>query len=130
MKKRNSRRLQSLEEELKAIERDIEISKQLRQSKEVLELTRRFYGRLSFIKQQISKLVMSKEEKEKERQTRLSKASKNRSSKMKTSWQFWKSIQRNYFPDKTLKEIRAKWKRHRQGLTTDIPDVVWRNPSP
>ena len=55
---------------------------------------------------------------------------KNRSSKNKRVWNYVKSIQRNYYPNKSLKEIRSLLKKHRQGLETDIPDVAWRNPSP
>ena len=130
MIKRNSKRLQLLKEELQAIERDIEIAKQLRPSKEVLELTRRLYGRLSFVKRQISELEMSKEQKERERQARRAKANKNRSEKNKRNWRYIGSIKENYFPDKSKKEIRSSFRKHKKGLDTDIPDVVWRNPSP
>jgi len=123
-------KLEKLREELGAIERDIEISKQLRPSKEVLDLRRRLFGRLSFVKQQISKLVMSRQEKERERQRRLADANKNRSEKNKRSWRFIKSVQQNYFPDKSQKEIRSSYKKFKQGLETDVRDVVWRNPSP
>lgn len=123
-------RLERLQKELEAIERDIEILKQLRPLKEVLDLRRRLFGRLSFVKRQIAKLESSKTQHEKEKQERSIKANKNRSAKNKKNWRFWKNIQQNYYPDKSLKEIRAAWKRQKQALETDIPDVVWRNPSP
>ena len=82
------------------------------------------------IKEIIRKLTLTKQDKEHQRKHRKSQANKNRSSKNKRVWNYVKSIQQNYFPDKSLKEIRSALKNHRRGLETDIPDVAWRNPSP
>jgi len=65
-----------------------------------------------------------------EKYKKRNKANRNRSVKNKRVWKYVKSIKENYFPDKSLKEIRTSLKNHRKGLETDIPDVAWKNPSP
>ena len=122
---------------LKALRKDFEtILKELldldrfRDTKALRKFRRQLQGELSNIKEQIKKLTESKEQREERRQKIIEKANLNRSSKNKRNWNYVKSIQQNYFPDKSLKEIRSALKRHKQGLETDIPDVAWRNPSP
>ena len=82
------------------------------------------------IKEILRKITDTQESKDKRKLERIEIANKNRSSKNKRSWNYVKSIQRNYFTDRPIKEIRTALKNHRKGLETDIPDVVWRNPSP
>ena len=122
---------------LKALRKDFEtILKELldldrfRDTKALRKFRRQLQGELSNIKEQIKKLTESKEQREERRRKIIEKANLNRSSKNKRNWNYVKSIQQNYFPDKSLKEIRSALKRHKQGLETDIPDVAWRNPSP
>ena len=74
--------------------------------------------------------VQTKEEKTILRKHKQTQANKNRSSKNKRIWNYVKAIQANYYPNKSLKEIRSFLKKHRKGLETDISDVAWRNPSP
>lgn len=50
--------------------------------------------------------------------------------KMKRTWDYFRAIQRTYYPEKSLREIRSQFKKHKEGLETDVPDVAWRNPSP
>ena len=84
----------------------------------------------NFVLRRIEQLESTKEAKEKDRKERSVKANKNRSVKNRRNWRYWKSIQENFFPEKSLKEIRSSFKKHKEGLDTDIADVVWRNPSP
>ena len=101
-----------------------------RETSPLKKFQRQLRGELSVIKENIRKLTLTKQEKQQLRKHKQTQANRNRSSKNIRSWNFVKSIQRNYFPDKSLKEIRSSLKRHRQGLENDIPDVAWRNPSP
>ena len=91
---------------------------------------RQLQGELSTIRNQIKITTETREQKEEQKQKKRNKANRNRSVKNKRNWNFMKSIQRNYFPDKPLKEIRTSWKKHRQGLENDISDIAWKNPSP
>ena len=123
-------RSQSLKDRLKDIERELEALKIFRFTPQLKKFIRNLEGERSFVKSEIAKLETTKEQKEQDRLERLHKANQNRSSKNKRVWNYVKSIQRNYKPDLTTKEIRSMLRKHRQGLETDIPDVAWRNPSP
>ena len=65
-----------------------------------------------------------------EKQRLQNQSNKQRSIKMKRSWDYFRAIQQNYFPEMSSKEIRSKFSKHKQGLETDIPEIAWRNPSP
>lgn len=92
----------------------------------VRKFRRQLEGEKSVILENISKLTRSKESAEHEHLERIGRANRNRSSKMKRNWNYYKDIQKNYYPDLSLKEIRKLHKLHRQGLETDISDVAWR----
>ena len=85
---------------------------------------------MSVIKEKIKNITITKEEKTVLRKHRQTQANRNRSVKNKRVWNYVKSIQQNYFPDKSIKEIRSALKKHRQGLKNDISDIAWINPSP
>ena len=123
-------RLQSLKDQLTNIERELDELKNFRLTPALKRFKRQLEGEKSFVKSEIAKLETTKAQKEQERQLRREIANRNRSSKNKRVWNYVKSIKENYFPDKSLKEIRSSLKKHRHGLETDIPDVAWRNPSP
>ena len=101
-----------------------------RETSPLKKYQRQLRGELSVIKENIKKLTITKEEKIILKKHRQTQANRIRITKNKRVWNYVKSIQQNYFPDKSLKEIRSALKRHKQGLETDIPDVAWRNPSP
>ena len=122
--------IQSLKDQLKDMERELEALKIFRITPLLKKFRRQLEGEKSFIKSEISKLEATKEQKIQEKIIINEIANRNRSSKNKRVWNYIKSIQENYTPDRPLKEIRSQLKRHRQGLETDIPDVAWRNPSP
>lgn len=123
-------RLQSLQDKLKDIDRELEALKIFRITSQLKKFQRQLIGEKSFIKAEIVKLEASAEDKEKERIERIEIANRNRSSKNKRVWKYVKSIQKNYHPKLSLKEVRSQLKRHRQGLETEVSDVAWRNPSP
>jgi len=123
-------RIQSLKDQLKDMERELEALKIFRITPLLKKFRRQLEGEKSFIKSEISKLEATKEQKIQEKIIINEIANRNRSSKNKRVWNYIKSIQRNYRPDLPIKEIRTQLKRHRQGLETDVSDVAWRNPSP
>ena len=106
--------------------------KRFRQTKQRDQFIRQLVGEQSYVKRQLSSLLLplSKRETKREKQRRLSQANKQRSIKMTRSWDYFRSIQQNYYPDKSLKELRSLFKKHKEGLETDVSEVAWRNPSP
>ena len=129
-KDRKTKRVKALKNEFKTIQHELVDLDKFRDTKSLKKFKRQLQGELSHLKEQIKKLTITKKEKNRSKIEKLRKANKNRSSKNIRVWNYVKSIQRNYFPDKSLKEIRTSLKKHRRGLETDIKDVIWRNPSP
>ena len=123
-------KIADLRKQLEITESEIKRLSDFRDTPQLRKFIRQLQGEKSFLSAQISTLTTTKESKEQERLQRIQKANQNRSSKMKRNWNYYKEIQKNYYPDKTLKEIRRLHKLHRLGLETDISDVAWRNPSP
>jgi hypothetical protein len=124
------KKLARLEKDLESITKELTSVDSFRDTPASRKFKRQLQGDLSNIKEQIKKLNETIEQKQESKIKIHNKANQNRSSKNKRNWNYVKSIQRNYYPDKSLKEIRSLLKKHRQGLETDIPDVAWRNPSP
>lgn len=123
-------KLQLLKDRLKDIERELTTLKIFRLTTQLKKFSRQLMGERSFVKAEISRLEATEEDKAIQRKEIIIRANRNRSSKNKRAWNYVKSIQRNYRPDLTLKDIRSQLKRHRHGLETDVTDVAWRNPSP
>lgn len=123
-------KIDTLNNQLESVKADIEKLSGFRDTAFVRKFRRQLEGEKSVILEKISKLTRSKESAGKEYLERIGRANQNRSSKMKRNWNYYKDIQKNYYPDKSLKEIRRLHKLHRQGLENDISDVAWRNPSP
>ena len=124
------KKIDRLRKELTSIKTEIENLGSFRDTSILRKFKRQLEGEKSNILSEIKKSTLTKTEKEKQRQKKRSIANRNRSAKNKRAWNYVKSIQRNYFPNKSLKEIRSALKKHRLGLENDIPDVAWRNPSP
>ena len=121
---------EKLEEDLLKIQQELLGLDNFRDTSFLRRFQRQLEGEKSELKAKIVKLTQTNEQKTVERQQRIEKANQNRSSKMIRNWTYLKAVQKNYFPDKSLTEIRSLLKKHRQGLETDIPDIAWRNPSP
>lgn len=124
------KKLDKLRKQLESVQAEIAKLSEFRETPASKKFQRQLQGESSVVKENIRKLTLTKQEKQQSRKQKQIQANKNRSSKNKRSWNYVKSIQQNYFPDKSLKEIRSALKRHRLGLENDIPDVAWRNPSP
>ena len=123
-------RIDKIKKELEAVNVEIENLSNFRDTTFLQKFRRQLEGEKSYLTEEIKKLAATKESRDQERLERIQHANQNRSSKMKRNWNYYKDIQKNYYPDKSLKEIRKLHKLHRHGLETDISDVAWRNPSP
>ncbi len=124
------KKLDQLRKQLQSIQDEITKLSEFRETQALKKFQRQLRGESSVIKETIRKLTLTTQEKQQLKKQKQTKANRNRSSKNIRSWNYVKSIQRNYFPNKSLKEIRSALKSHRLGLENDIPDVAWRNPSP
>lgn len=115
---------------MQSIQDEISKLSEFRETQALKKFQRQLQGESSVIRENIRKLTLTRQDKELLQKHRQTQANRNRSSKNKRTWNYVKSIQKHYYPNKSLKEIRASLKNHRKGLETDIPDVAWRNPSP
>jgi hypothetical protein len=122
--------ISKLRKQLETVKAEIDRLSGFRDTPFVRKFRRQLEGEKSVILQKISKITQTKATKERLRSEVINLANKNRSEKMRRTWRYVKVIQKNYAPDKPVKEIRSALKKHREGLETDIPDVAWRNPSP
>lgn len=59
----------------------------------------------------------------------IAQANARRSSKLSRHWRFVKLV-RNFFPEKSVLEIRREIKKRIKGEPSSIPDAVFQNPSP
>ena len=123
-------KIDTLERQLEEVKTEIERLSGFRDTPFLKRFRRQLEGEKSFLTAEIIRLTATTESRQQEHQKRLEKANQNRSSKMKRNWNYYRDIQKNYYPDKSLKEIRRLHKLHRQGLETDISDIAWVNPSP
>ncbi|MCV0411260.1 hypothetical protein [Nitrosopumilus sp.] len=124
------RKIDRLRSEIEVIKKEIEQLQVFRQTAQTKKFLRQLMGERMNIQNQIQKLLKSKNQKEEERQKKRSDANKNRSQKMRRSWNYFRSIQKNFDTGKSLREIRSEFSKLRRGLESDISDVIWRNPSP
>lgn len=124
------RTLDRLEEQRQAIAREIEQLQSFRQTKQTRQLLRHLFAENAYILNKIRTLQQSEESRQVEIQQRRQRSNVNRSHKMKRSWNYFRSIQEAYFPDKSLKEIRSQFSKFKHGLESDINEIIWRNPSP
>jgi hypothetical protein len=96
----------------------IESLKKLPQIKEVKAL-----------KQRLEREFARFEEKEISSQPIIEKTSLSRSTKLKKYHRYLRMI-RDSFPNLKYSDIRKQFSQRRKGQESDIPDVVWQNPSP
>ena len=123
-------KLDNLRKELESILGELNGLVNFRNTPQLEKFKRQLQGEASNIKQEIKQLTETLQEKQQRHEDLVDNANRIRSAKNKRTWNYIKSIQKNYFPNKSLAEIRSSLKKHRQGLETDIPDVAWKNPSP
>lgn len=109
---------------------EIKRLQEFRQTPVLKKFLRQLIGERSILQSKIRKRNQSIKSKEVEKQKRRTDANKNRSQKMRRSWNYFRAIKKNYNTGKSVKEIRSDFSKLRKGLETDIQDVIWRNPSP
>jgi hypothetical protein len=124
------RKIQKLEKELESNIQEIEKLNSFRPDKFVNQLKRKLFEEQSNIKHQMKKLQETIQEKLVSQKERKIKANQNRSKKMSRSWNYFRAIQKNWFPDMSTKEIRSAFTKSKQGIETEISEITWRNPSP
>ena len=134
-KSRPNRQQSSLKRRIKEIQDELAALQKFRPTKQRNLFIRQLVGEQSYLKRQLSSILTSfskrgRKETKRERLRRLSRANKQRSIKMKRSWDYFRAIQQNYYPEKNLREIRSLFKKHKEGLETDVSEIAWRNPSP
>ena len=122
--------LDKLQKQLESIKTEIDGLSVFRDTPFLRKFRRQLEGEKSVIIEQIKEITQTAQSKEQNKVETIATANRNRSTKMTRSWSYFRSIRENYFPDKSLREIRSAYSRFRKGLETDISDVVWRNPSP
>jgi hypothetical protein len=123
-------KIEQLRNQLRKIENELAELNKFRPSFSLQQFKRQLYGERTFVKRQLFRLKPTQGTKEKDKENRLSNAQRNRSEKMKRNWRYIKSIQQNYHPEKSLREIRSAFSKQKRGYETDISGLVWRNPSP
>lgn len=134
-KSRSKREQSSLKRRIKEIQDELAALQKFRPTKQRNLFIRQLVGEQSYLKRQLSSILSSfskrgRKETKRERLRRLSRANKQRSIKMKRSWDYFRAIQQNYYPEKSVREIRSLFKKHKEGLETDVSEIAWRNPSP
>ncbi|MGI0102496.1 MAG: hypothetical protein ACREA7_07880 [Nitrosotalea sp.] len=122
--------LERLRKQLDSIKTEIDKLSGFRDTSFVRKFRRQLEGENSVIREQIKRLTQTREQKETLQSITEKIANRNRSEKMKRTWRYLKAIKKNYPIDISLRELRTAYKKHRQGLETDISNVVWSNPSP
>lgn len=123
-------KVENLREQQQKIEDELLDLDKFRDTPPLRKFRRQLQGELSEIKAKIAKQTQTQEQKATERLNLVKRANQLRSSKMRRNWNYLRAIQKNYFPDMSLREIRKQHKLHRDGLESSISDVAWHNPSP
>jgi hypothetical protein len=129
---RKNKSLKTLTTALADIEKEIQVLQTFRMTQQQQRFLRQLFGERSYIKQQIAKLTAPPAAPvlPGERQQRSAEANRNRSEKNKRSWRYFEAISENYDLSLSKKQIRSEFTKRRRGLQSDIPDLIWRNPSP
>ena len=124
------RKLKKLEEDLAKIQHELLDLDKFRDTSFLRRFQRQLEGEKSELKEKIVKLNQTQEQKTSEHLEIIKRANHNRSAKMIRNWNYLRAVQKNYFPEMSLREIRTQHRMHREGLESAISDVAWRNPSP
>ena len=76
------------------------------------------------------RIVKLKAKKAVDKEKAVKTANVMRAGKMKRYYRYLKAIQKNFFPDTPLKQLRTMYSRKKKGLDVEIDDAVWDDPSP
>lgn len=103
------------------VKEQLESLKNLPNIKEVIVLRKRLQSELKILVDKESKIKVT----EFPKITRSEKISRT----LKKRFRYLRLI-RNQFPEISWLELRREFSRREKGLDSEIPDVVWQNPSP
>ncbi len=109
------------EEQKKKLLEQLDALKIFPKNKIVRELEKQIRSKLEKLEKKEKQIISKSEPKE--------DANKTRSSKLKKYHRYMRLIRDNY-PDLSYSEIRKQFAKRRDGFDSDVPDVVWQNPSP
>ena len=104
-----SGKIARLRKEIEAIKAEIEKLQTFRPTLQTKKFLRQLFGERMNIQNQIRKLEQSKISKEREKQNKRTTANKNRSHKMKRTWNYFRSISKNYPLNISLKQLRSQF---------------------
>ncbi len=76
------------------------------------------------------RIAQLKDKKAVDKKKAATHANEMRAGKMKRYYRYLKAIQKNFFPDTPLKQLRTMYSRKKKGLDVEIDDAVWDDPSP
>lgn len=124
------RKIQKIQKELDSNIQEIEKLNSFRSDKFVNQLKRKLFEEQSNLRHQMKKLQETIKEKLASKQEQKIKANQNRSTKMSRSWNYFRAIQKNWFPNMSTKEIRSAFTKFKKGIETEIKEPTWYNPSP
>jgi len=108
--------------DINKLREQLESLKNLPNIKEVILLRKR-------LQSEFDKLTKQKVVETKPVQDLKTLANIKRSGKLRRYHNYIRQI-RNSFPNLTYSQIRKQFSQRKQGFESDIPDVVWQNPSP
>jgi hypothetical protein len=116
-----------IKKDLEAIEKELQALSTFRKTPQLQKFIRQLHGERSFIKRQIDQAsgIVHRRGATPEQ---LARAQHNRSEKNRRNWRYAKAISDTYgIP---VRKVRSELKKRKEGLESDIKDVMWRNPSP
>tara|TARA_B100000446_G_scaffold176195_1_gene187644 strand:- start:631 stop:984 length:354 start_codon:yes stop_codon:yes gene_type:complete len=76
------------------------------------------------------RIVKLKAKKAVDKEKAVKTANVMRAGKMKRYYRYLKAIQKNFFPDTPLRQLRTMYSRKKKWLDVEIDDAVWDDPSP
>jgi len=125
-----SGKIARLRNEIETINKEIESLQSFRPTLQTKKFLRQLIGERMNIQNQIRKSELSEKSKQEEKQSRRTEANKNRSHKMKRTWNYFRAIVKNYPINLSIKQLRSQFSKFKKGLETDVSEIIWRNPSP
>ncbi|MGI0005396.1 MAG: hypothetical protein ACREAO_10130 [Nitrososphaera sp.] len=134
----SKKRKSALERRIREIRKELAALKRFRRTKQRDLFIRRLAGEQRLFERQLSKLPslsgysvkgQRPTERPLSKSTALKAANESRAGKMRKYHNYLRQIRDNY-PDLTYAQLRRQFSERKRGIKTDVPDVIWRNPSP
>jgi hypothetical protein len=126
------RKKSTLERRISEIRKELAALKRFRRTRQRDLFIRRLAGEQRLVERQLSRLPTSTHSMKGGAMAERSAskvANEARAGKMKKYHNYLRQIRNNY-PDLTYAQLRRQFSERKRGIKTEVPDVVWRNPSP